>query len=331
MNKRERLVRTFAGEPTDRTPVAFWRHWPGDDQRAADFARVLIDFQHSHDLDFLLVLPANHWAVQDHGLQDEWLGAPDGTRQVTRHVVQRSLDWSDLRPLSPQRGVIARQMQALRLVLTGLDDDTPVMVSLPSPLTQAAQLAGQQRLTRHLRQQPDRLRTGLDALATGTLRIIDEMRHFPLAGICYDLSLATHDLVSEEEYRRFGWEFDKAILDRLPASWWFNMARFPAGAPIFRLAGELNLSAVSWDDQQGDPDLIAGRSQLTGAACCGVSAREQLHDGTPASVLNRARAARQLCGGRRFILAPGSPLLVSTPLSNLRALRQAVEHGGMGG
>ena len=331
MNKRERLVRTIAGEPTDRTPVAFWRHWPGDDQRAADFARALLDFQGSYDLDFLLMLPANNWAVLDHGLQDEWCGAPDGTRQVTRHVVERPLDWSELRPLSPQRGAIGRQMQALRLVLSGLDEDTPLLVSLPSPLTQAAQLAGNGRLLRHMRQQPDRLRTGLDMLATGTLRILDEMRQFPLAGICYEMSLASHDLVSEEEYRRFGWEFDRAVLDRLPGHWWFNMARFPARAPLFRLAGELNLSAVNWDDLEGDPDLVAGRSQLLGAACCGVSAREHMHDGTPAGILNRARAARQLCGGRRFILAPGSPLLVSTPLSNLRALRQAVEPGGIGG
>ena len=325
MNKRERLAGTLAGEPTDRAPLSFWRHWPGDDQRAADFARVLLDFQRAWDLDFLRVLPSRTWAVMDHGLQDEWRDASDGTRHITRHVIQRSLDWSGLRPLMPLRGVVGRQLETLRLLFAGLTEDTPVLMSLPSPLTQAEQLAGRTRLLRHLRTRPERLRAGLELLTSGTQRIIDELRRLPLAGIACELSLASHDYLSEEEYRAFAWPFDKAILDNLPGAWWFNMACFPANAPIFRLAGELTLGAVNWQDQPGPPDLLTGRSQLFGAACSGISARAHLHEGTPSTVLDQARMALHRCGGRRLILAPGSPLLVSTPLSNLRALRQAVE------
>ena len=328
MNKRERLARTIAGEPTDRTPIAFWRHWPGDDQRAADFARALLDFQRSHDLDFLRVMPAQTWAVSDHGLQDEWRGALDGTRHITRHVVQRSLDWSSLRPLMPLRGVVGRQLQTLRLVTAGLDADTPVIMSLPSPLTPGRTAGRTHPFAQAHAHAAGAPAEGLGLLTTSTLRIIDELRQLPLAGICYELSLASHDIISREEYQVFGWNYDKEILGNLPGAWWFNLASLPENTPIFSLAGELRLSAVNWEDQQGEPDLVSGRSQLFGAACCGLSAREQLHDGTPATILNRARTALQLCGGRRFILAPGSPLLVTTPLSNLRAMRQAVEPGG---
>ncbi|MCY3718821.1 MAG: hypothetical protein OXG07_04585 [Anaerolineaceae bacterium] len=330
MNKRERLLRTFAGEPTDRTPVAFWRHWPGDDERAADFARVLIDFQNTFDPDFLRILPAQTWAVADYGLQDTWRGALDGTRHITRHVVERSLDWTNLRTLTPLRGVVGRQLEALRLVLEGLDDDTPVLMSLPSPFTQAGQLTGFPRLFRHMRQRPERLRVGLELLTSGTQRIVDEMQRYPLAGICYEMSLASHEFLSVGEYQTVAWPFDRAILDSLPRAWWFNMISFPVNAPMFRLAADTNLPAINWDDQSGEPDLLTGRSRLYGAACAGLSAQEQLHDGTPATVLNRARAAQQLCGNRRFILAPGSPLLVTTPLSNLRAMRLSVESGGPG-
>ncbi|MCE2490849.1 MAG: hypothetical protein J4G17_12870 [Anaerolineae bacterium] len=330
MNKRERLLRTIAGEPTDRTPVAFWRHWPGDDERAADFARVLIDFQREYDLDFLRILPADTWTVADYGLQDAWRGALDGSRDITRHVVERSQDWANLRNLAPLRGVVGRQLQALRLVIEGLDDGTPVLMSLPSPFTHAGQLTGLPRLVRHMRQSPQYLRDGLELLTTGTQRIIDVMRQFPLAGICYEMSLASHDFLSEGEYQTVAWPFDRAILDCLPRAWWFNMIDFPIDAPMFRLVGDLTLAAVNWDDQSGEPDLLTGRSRLYGAACAGLSAREQLHDGTPATVLNRARAAQQICGGRRLVLAPGSPLLVTTPLSNLRAMRQSVEPLGAG-
>ena len=43
MEKRERLEKTIAGEQTDRVPVALWRHWPGDDQRAADPEKAQIE------------------------------------------------------------------------------------------------------------------------------------------------------------------------------------------------------------------------------------------------------------------------------------------------
>jgi hypothetical protein len=49
MDKRERLEKTIAGEATDRAPVALWRHWPGDDQRAADLARSVVEFQQTYD------------------------------------------------------------------------------------------------------------------------------------------------------------------------------------------------------------------------------------------------------------------------------------------
>ena len=59
MRKRERLERAIAGEPVDRVPVALWRHFPGDDQRAADLARSAVDFQREFDWDFVRVMPAN--------------------------------------------------------------------------------------------------------------------------------------------------------------------------------------------------------------------------------------------------------------------------------
>ena len=40
MTKRERLEKTIHGEEADRVPVALWRHWPGDDQRAADLVEA---------------------------------------------------------------------------------------------------------------------------------------------------------------------------------------------------------------------------------------------------------------------------------------------------
>jgi uroporphyrinogen decarboxylase len=40
MSKTERLKAVLAGQPVDRVPVAFWRHWPGDDQGPESLAAI---------------------------------------------------------------------------------------------------------------------------------------------------------------------------------------------------------------------------------------------------------------------------------------------------
>jgi len=40
MNKRERLLAASRRQAVDRIPIALWRHFPGDDQRAADLAQA---------------------------------------------------------------------------------------------------------------------------------------------------------------------------------------------------------------------------------------------------------------------------------------------------
>jgi uroporphyrinogen decarboxylase len=173
MNKRERLEKTFAGEATDRPPAALWRHWPGDDQRAADLAQACVSFQNSYDWDFIKVTASSNYSVTDYGVQDQWTGNLEGTRDTTRHIVQRSLDWTELRPLDPVRGALGRHTECLRLIPEGLHDpDTPILMTIFSPLAQAKHAAGNDLLLRHMRTNPDRLHTGLNTLTESTLRFI---------------------------------------------------------------------------------------------------------------------------------------------------------------
>src|SRR5690606_26771832 len=110
MTKRERLEKTIHGEEADRVPVALWRHWPGDDQRAADLVEATVAFQRRWDFDFVKVTPASSFQISDYGVQDRWVGNIEGTREYVRRVVERSLDWTELRVLDPSRGALSRQL-----------------------------------------------------------------------------------------------------------------------------------------------------------------------------------------------------------------------------
>ncbi|MFN8375799.1 MAG: uroporphyrinogen decarboxylase family protein [Anaerolineae bacterium] len=326
MNKRERLEKTISGEVVDRVPVALWRHFPGDDQRAADLARSVIEFQKSYDWDFVKVTPASNHSVADYGVQDEWRGSIEGTREVTRRIIRKSLDWTELRPLDPARGELAKYLEALRLVGEGLNDgETPIIATIFNPLSQAKHLAGNDMLLRHLRTNADRLKSALNVLTENTLRLIEALKRTSISGIFYAVQHASYDLLSEEEYRSFGLPYDRKILESLPPKWWLNVMHLHGQSPMFKLCSDYPVQVVNWHDRETEPDLALGKTLIRGAVCGGLSQWADLHQATPSAIRETIREAVNTTNGRRFILSTGCVSLITTPFSNLRAVRQSVE------
>lgn len=327
MEKRERLERTFAGDITDRVPAALWRHWPGDDQRSSDLARAVLDFQKTYDWDFIKITPDKTYSVTDYGVQHTWAGNISGTRDITRYPVTRTLDWTDLRALDPTRGTLGKTHEAVRMVAEGaLADQVPVMATIFSPLIQARYLAGDGALVRHLRTQPDRVHTGLNAITETTLRFIDTLKRLPISGIFFAVQHASYDKLSEEEYKVFGFPYDCKILDSLPEKWWFNMIHLHGSAPMFKFAAQYpNIHAVNWHDRETEPDLNQGKLLFNRAVCGGIAHGDPLHQNSPSAVRDQARDAILKTNGRRLILATGCVSYITSPQSNLRAVREIVE------
>ena len=325
MNKRQRLENCIAGATTDRLPAALWRHFPGDDQRPIDFARAVVDFQRQYDWNFVKVTPASAYAVVDYGFQDHWVGNLEGTRETSKLIIERSLDWTDLRPQDPSRGALAQHLEALRLIAAAFADDEdppPILPTIFSPLTLASKMAGNETVIRHLRTAPERLHSALRNLTEGTLRIIDAMAALPMAGIFYAIQHASHDVLSRAEYEEFGARYDRQILESLHPPFWFNLLHLHGSSPMFADCASLPVQAINWHDQETPPDLARGKALFTGAVSGGLGRMQHTHDGSPASIREAARAAILATGGRRFILSTGCVAMITSPASNLRAVAE---------
>ena len=327
MRKRERLEKAIAGEVVDRIPVALWRHWPGDDQRAADLARSIIDFQHDYNWDFVRVMPSENFQVLDYGLQDEWQGHMKGIRQITKTIIKRSLDWTELRSLSADRGVLAQQLQCMRLVCSAFEsEEVPVVHTVYSPFAQAARLSGAELVLRNMRTHPDRLRTGLNILTESTLRFIEALRRIPsMAGIFYITEFANYETLSEAEYASFAMPFNLKILESLPERWWFNVVQVQGTSPMLKLFGQLPVQVINWNTRGGHPGLSHAKNLFPGAISGGLDDWKDLHQGTPSMIQDVIREAIQHTESRRFILSNSDSGYITTPTSNIRAVRSLVE------
>lgn len=326
MNKRERLEKTLAGERPDRLPVALWRHWPGDDQRAADLAKSIITYQQQFDWDFAVAVPANNFSVTGYGLQDAWQGSTYGYREITKRVIRRSLDWTSLKTLDPMRGDLAKQIECLRILgETFQNEQVPFIQLVYSPFAQALRLAGQDVLMTHLRQEPARLQTGLNILTDSTLRFIEALRRTPVDGIVYVIEGATYTLLAEQEYRAFGTPYDQKILESLAPEWWLNVAQVSGQSPMLNLVSQYHVPIISWCNQEiAAYTLETARTLFRGTLCSGLGDYHELHDDTPTTIRTLARQALNQAD-RRFILSGGGVVPITAPISNLRTVRNVVK------
>src|SRR5207245_11125361 len=148
----------------DRVPIAFWRHFPGDDQRAESLAAAHVNFQKKYQWDVLKVTPASGYYGDDWGLRAGYKANREGTRQYTDRPVKKPADWSRLKPLDVTAGVYGRELHALRLIRDALPE--PLIVSTVfSPLTIAGTLSGPEASLRHVPAHPADLHRAL-ALTT---------------------------------------------------------------------------------------------------------------------------------------------------------------------
>jgi uroporphyrinogen decarboxylase len=324
MTRRERLEAACAGERVDRPAVALWRHFPGDDQRPDDLAWATLMWQQTWDWDFIKVSPASSFCLVDWGAEDRWVGGDEGNREYTRRVISEAEGWTRLAMQDCRRGALGGQIECLRLIQSEVRDNTPYIQTVFSPLAQAKNLAGQERLIVHLRQVPEQVKAGLEVITQTTLAFIAAAKAKGIAGIYYAIQLANYGLLNEAEYREFGEPYDRRILAAV-SDCWFNLAHLHGRDGMFGLVSQYPIQALNWHDQESGPSLAEGQARFRGAVCGGLEHWEHLLRGEPEQIRGLVRQAVAQTGGKRIIVSTGCVAPVNAPFSNLRAVRQSVE------
>jgi len=324
MTRRERIRCALAGKPVDRVPVAFWRHWPVDDQDAASLSRAALDYQRKFDWDFIKVPPSHTYCIDDYGAKHVYRGKPIGDREHLERVIKNVEDWDRIEPLDVRKGAYARILECQKRILEQKDPETPLVMTLFNPLAMARYLAAGETYLIHLRHEPERVERALKALT----QTCADFARLAIAegadGIFLSTLAASYDAMSEDEYRRYGRPNDLAVLAAAKDGW-FNILHLHGQHPMFRLVSDYPVQALNWHDRTAWPSLAEGLQIFQGAAVGGIEQFEVLHFGTPSAVQAQALDAIQQTDGRRLILAGGCTYPLTVPEGNLHAVREAVE------
>ncbi len=316
---RERIQACLAGEMPDQTPVALWRHFPVDDQSSETLAAAQIAFQRAYDFDLVKVTPASSFCIRDWGVEDEWRGNPEGTRQYTKRVIFQPQDWERLPLLDPTAPHLAEQLACLRQIRAELGPNTPMLQTIFNPLAQAKNLAGQNTLLVHLRKYPDAVMKGLQTIAVATQRFIEAALDTGIDGIFYAVQHAQATLLNEDEFNQFSQSLDLQILDSAQGLW-CNMLHIHGEDIYFDQVSKYPVQIVNWHDRETPPSLAEAQKTFKGVVCGGLS-RETLVYKTMQDVRKEKEDAIQQTGGRQLIVSTGCVVPVIAPHGNFMAAK----------
>jgi len=323
---RSRLETCLAGQKADRPPVALWRHFPVDDQSPDRLAAATAAFQRLFDFDLIKVTPTSSFCIKDWGVEDRWVGNPEGTREYTRRAVCNPEDWASLSPLDPLKGHLGAQLTCLKLLTGEFSPHTPVIQTIFSPMSQAKNLVGLGDLLVHMRQHPDLLHAGLQRITDTTIRFLKEAVKTGIDGVFYAVQHGQYGLLTSDEFDEFCRAYDLQVLEASQGLW-LNLLHLHGEAVMFDQVLDYPVQIINWHDRQTSPTLAEARQRFKGAVCGGLRQWETMLLGTPESVRAEAVDAFDQTGGERFILGTGCVLPTTAPYGNIMAARHAFEEG----
>jgi uroporphyrinogen decarboxylase len=318
---QERIQACINGEIIDRPPVALWRHFPVDDQSPELLAKATLHFQQTYDFDLVKVTPASSFCLKDWGVEDKWVGHPEGTRQYTKRVIHDPQDWERLPVLDPTAPHLADQLNCLRLIRSELSPETPLLQTVFSPLAQAKNLASNETLIAHLRLYPETVMKGLSAIAETTRRFVETCLETGIDGIFYAIQHAQASLLTLDEYKTFGLPHDLKVL-KPSRKLWCNLLHLHGHDVYFSILESFNFQIVNWHDRETFPSLKEAQQQYAGVVCGGMR-QDTLVYGDQAEVQNEATEAIQQTNGKRFILGTGCVVPVIASHGNITTARQS--------
>ncbi len=308
MTRTERVMAAVRGEPVDRLPVCFWHHFrpEGSGRKLAEAS--LRFFDETFDLDIVKVMP-------------------DIPYPFPRRSIQNIDGWRLIEPINAERSRFFQQRaECVRILRDELGFDTPIIVTVFSPLCEALYFAGErERFLEHAHQAPSIVHEALATIAENLREHIRDVIDAGADGVFLALQGCTRAIMTEEQYRELGRPYDLIALQGA-INGWLNVLHIHGERDLlFDLVLDYPVQVLNWSDRLAGPSLREARTMTSKCLMGGWHEFGALSNGPEEKILEEARDAVAQTGGRKFILANGCSVPDETDERWLHAAREAVE------
>jgi uroporphyrinogen decarboxylase len=326
MSRRARVLAALQGQPVDHVPISFWLHNFATENSARGLADETLRLEREFGWDFLKPQSRAQGFAEMWGLTYRPSGQRAVPYTVTRTPLADGAAFGRLEPADPTRGALGEQLEALRLIRAALGPDTPIIWTVFSPLMVAQYLieGGRTRLFEIARSEPTALEHGLDAICQTLERYAQLCLEQGADGLFYATNLATADLTSADECRRFQRPYDLRILRAVRAAP-FNLLHICGDGILLDQFVDYPATAFSFALGPGNPGLAEVHRRTGKAVVGGLPAKPNIVALSPEQLAERARAAIRELDGRWLLLGPDCSVNPETPDELLRAATQAAQ------
>ena len=328
MNRRERIRKTLLGEPTDRPPVSFWRHFYDREGSAEALAEAMLEWQRTYDWDFLKVNPRASYHVEDWGVRTRRPGpGPLDKPKVVESPVKRPADWSRIRPLPATSGVLGEMLDAEERIAAQIQGDTDWVMTVFNPISIAADLVNDDpEFVRHLREHGEAVHDALRAITETFIGFVRATMERGASGILFATTdWGNNTRIHQDLMLEFGRPYDLQVLGAA-ANAPLNIVHVCGQGAYVKEHLDYPVSAISWDSRvRGNPTVTQVRLLTDKTLLTGVDHEGTMMRGPADAVRDEALAAIRDSGGTRFILGPGCAVPAAAPLEHFRVVRDAVD------
>jgi len=288
MTRTERVQAAVHGEPVDRLPVCFWHHFQPEGSGLKLAEETLRFFDEEYDLDITKLMP-------------------DLPYPFPRHAIQKPNDWRLVEPIDIARSRFFRQrVEAVEVLRDELGYETPIIVTLFSPLTEALYFAADRdRFFAHAKEAAAVVHEALSIIAENLRAHIRDVIDAGADGVFFALQGCSTAIMPEALYREFGRPYDLIALQGA-VNGWLNVLHIHGEQDLmFDLVLDYPVQVLNWSDRTAGPSLREARGMTSKCLMGGWNENGAIAHGPDEKILEEAKDAVAQTGGRKLILAPG--------------------------
>ena len=300
MNKRERLLSLLDTDLTpDAVPAAFFLHFAPEYHSGQAAVRRHLEYFQATNMDFVKIQYERHFPHVE--------------------AIQRPEDWARLPRVGPE--FFAPQLEAVAGLVRAAKADALVVQTLYSPFMCAGHTS--ERVTEHLRADPDSVRPGLEAITEDVLWFVRECIRLGVDGFYASTQGGERGRFDDPAiFRDYVRPYDLAVMQEINAACPFSIlhvcdyvAPYDDLTPFLDYPGQVVSYPLAL---RGEPLAAAQAARLFGRPVMGGLDRHGiLAHGSTGEVLVAAQDVLA-AAPERFILGADCTLPADTPWANLR-------------